>query len=182
MKTPVTQAELDRLELSDEARAVFQKIVDHSTEQATQLAESKRNAQKIAVTSRVAELQDKGFSPGFCAEYERIALGDDGEVAAVLNLSENGTSREVEHTATQIIDRLVNAMPFDEQGKLALKGQANLAESPIGERPPVDAADAEAAAGKKKPGTKTADDILAEWAEADPSLNLEQLRAPAAAK
>lgn len=166
---PITQAELDRLELSDDQRAVFQRMLSDNQEKDTRLAEVARAARTTTVEARVKELQGKGFSPGFCAEYERIALGDDGNPAVVLNLSENGVSRQVEHTATQVADRLIAAMPFDTSGKLALAEQANLLESPIGTRPALSDADARKAAGEKE-GPKTGEDLLADWEKADPKL------------
>jgi hypothetical protein len=165
---PTTQETLDRLELSDEAKAVFQKTMDENRALVTRLAETQSQARKAAVTTRVAELQEKGFTPGFCAEYERIALGDDGQPAVVLNLSENGVARDVDHTATQLADRLIAALPFDESGKFALAGQANLVESPISGRPALSAEDAAAAAGEGKP--KDGDALLADWKKADPRL------------
>lgn len=164
-----TQDVLDRLELSDEAKAVLQKIADENRVLHTRLAETEKESRKALVAGRVKELEAKGFSPGFLNEYERIALADDGQPAAVLNLSEGGVARDVEHTATQLAERLIAAMPFDESGKLALAGQANLIESPAASRPALSDADA-AAAGEAKPGEKTGDDLLAEWAEADPNL------------
>jgi DNA-binding Lrp family transcriptional regulator len=165
----ITLAELDRLELSEEARAIVQQLYQDRQAQATALAEATREARQSTITGRVAALQEKGFSPGFCAEYERIALGDDGNVAVVLNLSENGSSRDVEQTATQLMDRLINSMAFDDSGKLALAAQGNLVNSPIEGRPPVGEGDAQTAAGEPT-GPKSADDLLAEWEAADPSL------------
>lgn len=164
--TPTTTEVLERLELSDEARAAVQKIADDNQRLTTQLAESNQEKRKTAVTARVEELQGKGFSPGFCAEYERIALADDGKPAAVLNLSENGVARDIKQTATELADRLIAAMPFDEIGKLALAGQAHLLESPLGGRPALTADDQNKVDGEGKP--KTGDELLADWAKADP--------------
>ena len=168
---PVTSETLDRLELSDEARAVVQEMAANQQRLETQLAESQKEQRKEKLTARVAELQGKGFSPGFCAEYERIALGDDGKPAAVLHLSEGGVARDVEQTATELADRLIAAMPFDESGKLALAGQGDLLTSPIGGRPPLNDEDDKKINGDRPLEGKAAGDaLLSEWAKADPKL------------
>jgi hypothetical protein len=168
---PTTQEALARLGLSEEQLAVVNKIAEDNRALQLQLAEQNKRARKEQTTSRVKELQDKGFSPGFLKRYEEICLGDDGEVAAVLNLSEEGkTSTEREYTATALADSLIAAMPFDESGKLALANTGNLLTSPIADRPPVDADDqakVEEKNGKRPP---TADEWLAEAEKHTPGL------------
>jgi hypothetical protein len=168
---PTVQESLERLELSDDQRAVFQRIADDNARLATQLAEATAGQRKESVANRVRDLQAKGFTPGFCAAYETIALADDGSPAAVLNLSENGgVPKPVEQTATQLADRLIEALLLDdpETGKNSLAGQGNLLTSPITARPPETTPNAE----NEEPlvGEAAGDALLSKWAKDDPTL------------
>lgn len=171
MSVPTKDA-LERLELSDEARAVFQKTDNELKQLKLQLAEVNKKAKTERVTARVKELQDPktgGFPPGFCAEFERIALADDGQVAAVLHLSDGGTTIPVEQTATQIAERLIAALPKDDSGKLALAERASLLENPLTARPAATAAEqAEVEGNAKKP--MTAEEWLAEAEQHEPGV------------
>lgn len=171
---PTTSEVLERLELSDEARAALQGILDpiltENQRLSTKLGEVTKESRKTTVETRVKELQEKGFTPGFCKRYEAIALSDDGQVAATLNLSEDGSGNQSEYTATQIAESLIESMPFDkDSGKLALAEQANLLNSPIGDRPAKDAKEqAEIEGDDAKP--KSAEEWLAEAEAASPGV------------
>lgn len=168
---PTSNEVLERLGLSEEQRAVFQQIAEQNQRLSTQLGEVTKKSREESVKARVKELQDMKLSPGFCRTVEEIMLGDDGEVAAVLNLSDekgNQTGQK-EYTATQIVERLITALPVDDSGKIAFAEKADLLTSPISGRPPIDAkeqAEIEGKAGKPKTG----DEWLAEVAKVDPGL------------
>lgn len=168
---PTIQEVLGRLDLSDEVRAALTPMLEENEQLRTHLAEQNKQARITATTQRVKELQGKGFSPGFLKRYEEIALGDDGDVAATLNLSEDGKSTgEREYTATAIADSLIAALPLDDSGKLALADTGHLLTSPIGDRPPVDAADQERVEEKQGKKPPTADEWLAEANKVAPGI------------
>jgi hypothetical protein len=162
---PTTSEVLERLGLSEEQQSVIQKIVEDNNRLSTQLGEVTKETRKTKVEARVKELQEAKFPPGFCRRYEEIALADDGEVAAVLNLSDekgNATGSK-EYTATQIAESLISAIPVDNSGKLALAERADLLTSPISGRPPVDAEDQRKVEEKEnKDRPASADEWLAE--------------------
>jgi hypothetical protein len=54
----------------------------------------------------------------------QVLLSDDGATAALL-LSDDGKTEE-KVTATEIVEKLIAAMPKSEEGKLELSGQASL--------------------------------------------------------
>lgn len=166
------QEVLDRLGLSDDDKAALQQIiaplVQSNEQMRTQLAESRKEERKTRVAARVADLQGKGFPSGLLVAYEEIALADDGAVAAVLNLSENGMApRAVEHTATQLAERLINAIPLSADGK-GLEGIPNLVTDPLAGRPPLDGEDAAATRGDGKP--KNGVELAEQWAKDAPEL------------
>ncbi len=166
---PTIKEVIGRLDLSDEAKSVFERLATENEQTKALLSEATKVAKKDRVTAKVKELQDAGFPSGFCASYETIALSDDGQVATVLHLSDGGTMIPVEQTATQIADRLVAALPKDESGKLALADRGNLLENPLTARPAVDAEQQAKVEGKaKKP--LTGDEYLAEMEAASPGV------------
>lgn len=175
---PTTQEVLERLNLSAEQREALSPIIARQQELEGKLALSESEARKTRVTSRVTELQGLGFPAGFCKRYEEIALGDDGDVAATLNLSENGQQTgNKDYSATDIAESLISCLPKDETGKLALSEHGNLLASPISERPPADAADQRAVEAKQNGKTvKTAEEWLSDAEKVAPgvtqSLNL----------
>ena len=172
LKPPTTDV-LERLGLSEEQRAVFDQLSQENQSLSTRLGEATKKSREESVKARVKELQDAKFPPGFCRTYEEIALGDDGVVAAVLNLSDergNATGSR-EYTATQLAETLIKALPVDDSGKLALAERADLLTSPIGERPPVDAEDQRRVEEKEgKKGPQTADEWLAEAEKVSPGI------------
>lgn len=170
---PTMTEQLGRLELSDEQRAVFEQMLATNQSLSTKLGEVTKQSRTDAVKARVKELQDAKFSPGFCRTYEEIALGDDGEVAAVLNLSDDKGNQngQKEYTATEIADRLIAALPKDDSGALALAEQADLLTSPISGRPPLDAKDQKAVEDKNDPNRpKTGEEWLSDVAAIDLGL------------
>lgn len=99
-----------------------------------------REAQKKeAVEQRVKEFGELGLSehPGLLKEIRDIMLSDDGGPA--LMLSEEGKTGSQELTATQIVERIIEAFP-KKDGKIALSEQAfTPAPGSDDGRPPADA-------------------------------------------
>lgn len=117
---------LEGVDLSDPeaVKAAFARVEAENQ----QLRSRSRVGDVAAEIERVKEL---GFSdaPGFLATYRDILLSDDEEPAMVL-FSHNeegdrapGTSEE-KLTATQVAQRLIAALPTDDDGKVLFSGQA----------------------------------------------------------
>ena len=103
-----------------------------------------REARRNSVEQRVKELGELGLSqhPGLLKEVRNIMLSDDGQPALMLSEDGNGAS-PTSQTATQIVERIIEAMPKKE-GKIALSEQAFTAtpdDAASQGRPPVDASD-----------------------------------------
>jgi hypothetical protein len=150
---PTIQEAIQRLGLSEDQKSVFDTMLADNARLKAQVADVTKDARETAVRNRVAELQGLKFSPGFCRLYEEIALGDDGQVAATLNLSENGQATGAQpYTATQIAEKLIGALPKDDSGALALadRGGLGTVTSPLTSRPPLTAADQAAQEAKDK--------------------------------
>lgn len=107
-----------RVELSEEAKS----LIERQNEEIAKLQEQVR---ANTVKDRIDELKKMGFSefPGFLVEVEKILLADDGAEALLLSEEVEGSQKTVTITATQIVDRLVGALPI-EGGKLKLGEQA----------------------------------------------------------
>ena len=112
----LTREDLDALELSDDARAELQTILDEnaSLRASTRASEADR---------RVDELKDLGLAerPGFLKLYRDVKLSDDGGPAVVL-LSDSGQEKE-RLTALEILDRAIEALKGSDQ-KVHLSDQA----------------------------------------------------------
>lgn len=172
MKPTMTDV-LGRLGLSEEQQAALAPLVAENQQLKTNLVEATKESRAERVKARVQELQSQKFSPGFCRTYEEIALGDDGEPAAVLNLSDEKGHQtgDKEYTATEIAERLITALPRDDSGALALADKASLLTSPISGRPALDAKEQAEIEAKDDPNRKqTGDEWLAQVAEIDPGL------------
>lgn len=117
---------LNLSELSDEARAAVEALVNKNTELETENRDLSRTSRQAQVENKVKELGELGLSewPGFLKTVRQILLSDDGATAALL-LSDDGKTEE-KVTATEIVEKLIAAMPKSEEGKLELSGQASL--------------------------------------------------------
>jgi hypothetical protein len=117
---------LNLSELSDEARAAVEALVNKNTELESTNRDLSRTSREATAEKRVQELGELGLSewPGFLKTVRQILLSDDGATAALL-LSDDGKTEE-KVTATEIVEKLVAAMPKSEEGKLELSGQASL--------------------------------------------------------
>lgn len=97
------------------------------------LAELRSKERENEVNSYIDELSELGFSesPGFLKEVRAILSADSGETS--FEFSENG--KDVSFTATEIVKRVVNALPKTDEGNFSLSEQAKLI--PNDERPPA---------------------------------------------
>lgn len=87
------------------------------------LEELEAKVRETQVEARVAEFSEAGLGqyPGFLKAVRELMLADDGGPAAVL-LSEDGGER-TGITVTEIVERLVDGLPRDEEGKFKLSEQ-----------------------------------------------------------
>lgn len=111
---------LNLSDLDDEVRAAVEALQERNRK-------LERETREARVEERVKEMGDElGLSaaPGFLKEVRRVMLSDDGNVAALL-LSDDG-KEETKATATDIVERLVNALPKTEEGKIQLSAQVDL--------------------------------------------------------
>jgi hypothetical protein len=110
---------LTGLELSDEQRQAIQAL----QEKADRGARIEREAK---VDRRIAELGDAGWKdqPGFLKAIRQLLLADDGETAAVVELSDDpNRSDERSMTVTEAIEHLLAALPKPEETRSLLASQ-----------------------------------------------------------
>lgn len=126
---PLTREDLERLELSDDARAAFQSVLNEN-------ANLRASTRESEADRRVGELEEMGLKdrPGALKFYRQVMLSDDGGPAAVV-LSDNGHEKE-QMTALEILDRFIDGIK-DADNKVVLSDQ-HLA-SGNDNKPPVDA-------------------------------------------
>lgn len=129
--TVLSQAELDRLELSDEQRAAFQRVIDENVTLSAKTRE--KDADK-----RVEDLKALGLEerPGALKIYRDVMLSDDGGPAVVL-LSDSGQKERV--GAKELLDRFINALKGPDSEKIELSAQHT--QSGNDEKPPAEEAD-----------------------------------------
>ena len=128
----LNREELDRLDLSDEQRAAFQKILDEKVELSARVREA-------SAAERISELEEMGFKekPGFPKLYRDVMLSDDGGPAIIL-LSDEGKEKQ-QMTALEILDSAIEALQVE--GKVTLSDQALVSgndEKPPAEEIPVE--------------------------------------------
>ena len=118
-----------RLELSDDARAAFQNVLDEN-------ATLRATTRESEADRRIGELEEMGLKdrPGALKFYRQVMLSDDGGPAAVL-LSDDGSEKE-RLTALEILDRFLDSIK-DADNKVILSDQ-HLA-SGHDDKPPLDA-------------------------------------------
>ncbi len=157
---------LARLDLSDEAREVLQREIAQGEQRDRELAKYRETTKESGIKERLTKLSDMGFKdcPGFLRIVEDVLRSDDGDVAVKLNLSQEGTSEH--QTVTQVVDRIIDALPKTDEGKLALSQKSNLLESPLSGRPDLEPET------ENNDEPLTGDALLARWREAEPSLSL----------
>lgn len=126
--TAATRAALESLELSDDARSAIAAILDEQREEHDALLSEnqdfKQQAKEQGVEQEIQRCKDLGLSEnsGFLKQYRRLLLADDGQPAAVL-LSEDGAGKKESVTLTEGIKLLVDALPKNNDGKIALSEQ-----------------------------------------------------------
>jgi phage I-like protein len=100
-----------------------------------ELSESRRQKQVAAIDARIEAYSDAGYDqfPGLLRVARDLMLADDGDVAALM-LAEDGSKQSV--TVTEIIERLLDAIPVDQSVGLAEQHDGRFA----GKRPDNDTA------------------------------------------
>lgn len=177
----LTQEMLDSLNLDDTQKAALQRTIDEDSRTATELAEYRKREKESGRAERLALVKSifGEDQAGLIAEFDALLMADDNDVAASLMLSD-ATGRQVKTnlTITQVIDRLLAAMPKpgDSAAKTALAQKATLLQNPLEGRPnlkpdPTELSD--------KP--MTGDELAAQWAsDLGGSLDLALPATPAA--
>lgn len=118
---------VDELQLAEfnakiaEAEAKATAAEERARQSEAKVAEAEKKERVNAAKERVRELGALGLSayPGFLNMVEQIMLSDDGDVA--LNLSEDDETKHL--TATDVVERLIDAFPKDEEGNIQLSQQ-----------------------------------------------------------
>jgi len=115
----------EELQLSEQFESSIAEAKERETALQNQLAELKKEKHETYVDSKIEEYKKLGLSevPGFLKEVRAIMLADDFGPAVVLNLSEDGEDKAVKLTATALVERLIDALPREEN-KIALSEQA----------------------------------------------------------
>lgn len=110
LNAKIADAEAKAVAAEERARIADEKV-----------AEANKKERVTAAKDRVRELGALGLSayPGFLNMVEQVLLSDDGDVA--LNLSEDGETKHL--TATDVVERLIDAFPKDDEGKIQLSQQ-----------------------------------------------------------
>ena len=113
---PLSREELDALELSDDARAALQSVLDENARLTAQTREA-------AADRRVEELKALGLAdrPGALKFYRQVYLSDDGGPAVVLS-DANGAEKP-QLSALEILDRFIEGVKGSD-GKVTLSDQA----------------------------------------------------------
>lgn len=98
------------------------------SEQEVKIRDLERELHKKSVAEKVSELKEVGFSefPGLLKTIEELYLADEGASVATLSLSEEGgETAEVELTVSDIVTRIVEAMPKSDEGSLKFGEQVS---------------------------------------------------------
>lgn len=100
----------------------------------TKLSEYRQSDRERDIDAYIDGLKEIGFdqTPGFLKEVRSVLLADSGE--NMISLSEDGET--VGLSATKVIERLVDALPKKDDGKVHLSEQAEFV--PTAEKPAVD--------------------------------------------
>jgi hypothetical protein len=111
----LTREDLERLELSEDARASLLGVLDEN-------ASLRAKTREGEADRRVEELKELGLSdrPGALKLYRQVMLSDDGGPAVVLLSDDGKTEREM--TALEILDGFLDAVK-GEDGKVNLSDQ-----------------------------------------------------------
>jgi hypothetical protein len=139
-ETSVDQKDMDRLE--DEEVAADDTNLSESTpdyeadieatnvklsEQEAKIKELERELYRKSVAEKVSDLKELGFSefPGLLKTIEELYLADEGSKVATLTLSEGETTSEVQLSVSDVVTRIVEAMPKSDDGRLQFGEQVS---------------------------------------------------------
>lgn len=131
--TSMPDLNLADLDLSDEARAAVEAALAAKDDEAKTL---RRSVRETEVESKIEGL---GLSdqPGLAKFLRTLYLEDDGQTAAVLNLSDDESAAPQPFTATQVADKFISLLPKTAEGRLNLSDQHLAVEE--GDKPAEDA-------------------------------------------
>lgn len=136
----LTREQIGTMDLSDENRTILLRDLEQRERDQAELNTRREKDKESEVKTYLSDLSKKGFegAPGFLREVERALLGDDGKPAVRLDLTDDGGTKEQVVTITDVVKRVVDAIPLadDKDKKSVLK--PSLLESPIEARPPVE--------------------------------------------
>lgn len=141
MENEMTHVEEEIVGFSEEDRVDLSEAQSVIARQQEQIDKLQEQVKMSSVKERIEELKKVGLSeyPGFLKEVEKLMLADDGGEALLLSESVEGENVTSTLTATEIVDRLIAALPTDEDGNVKIAAQhvkVDLGED--GGRPPVD--------------------------------------------
>lgn len=98
------------------------------SEQDAKIRDLERELHKKSVAEKIGGLKEVGFSefPGLLKTIEELYLADEGEAVATLTLSEEGSEpTDVELTVSDVVTRIVEAMPKSDDGSLKFGEQVS---------------------------------------------------------
>jgi len=98
------------------------------SEQEEKIRDLERELHKKSVSEKIGGLKEVGFSefPGLLKTIEELYLADEGSKVATLTLSEeDGSSTEVELTVSDVVNKIVEAMPKSDDGSLKFSEQVS---------------------------------------------------------
>jgi hypothetical protein len=164
----LTREQIQGLNLDDAQKTALLADHDERERERVELAERRTKDRENGVKTYLDDLKGKAeksiaapvVTPGFLREVERALLSDDGKTAAMLNLSDAGGGPDAPQTMTQVVQRLVAALPLAEITEEERKKYPSLLESPLDGKPPAEPE-------KKDPDApKTGEDLEAAWSTA----------------
>lgn len=158
----LSREQIQGLNLDDAQKQALLADYDERERERLELTKRRASDRQTEVKTFLTDLQDKaqkakiGFiTPGFLKEVERALLADDGKPAAVLNLSDAGGTEQQSQTITQVVSRLISALPLSEQAPEDPSKTPSLLQNPL-ERPPLEPEKQEP--DKPKTGQQLADE------------------------
>lgn len=130
---PASLSDDARKELTDQLRTEFSEQYDGVAEENEKL---RKQVHEMKVKERIEELKKLGLGehPGLLSEIQKLMLADDGKPALVLSEQDDGEDKKVSLSASEIIERLIDALPKKDD-KIVLSEQALITEDE--NRPPA---------------------------------------------
>lgn len=174
----LTREQIGQLDLDDTARTALLADCDQREIDAAELRNLRADKKKENIKTYLADLGEKGFkdAPGFLVEVERALMADDGNMAAKLDLSDEGGLSQTPVTITTVVERLVKALPLAQDPAVDGGKTGSLLQTPIQARP-----EAKPEEENKEEKPLTGADLEAQWSTAlGGDLNLDLAPAPGA--